>query len=673
MNLKTALLQLYFIFFSTALLAQYQVTLDVTVLNKQTNKPVPYVNVHFTTATLKTVGTKKGKITLTYDEDMVGKKDILQFTALGYQPLQLKASRLFRIFKNTDKIYLIPEGYQQDKVITSIQTIQQKGNIYGRVFLDTVPLQGATVQVKNTFTETQTDNDGRYRIAAQKGTVLKVTFLGMKPKEVLVGATNKIDIKLKPIGEQLKKVVVTGRTKKDKKVDLGFGGKKSFNAVGYDVKILTAKDIGPEYYDLSDLLVGKFANVSVSRDRFGNTLISVNREGSIYNKGGAIIDLDGQIFMNNSIEEGSNPQFPIIDPQQIASIAILKSLASTNKYGSRGKGGVIVIRTKTFVGVKAAPPKKTALIKGNDYTEELPLIATVEQKPTYIKDLEKAVSYKEALTLYKQIKEQATQVGIPFYLNTSDYFKRWDSAFSEKILSDITQAAYNNATALKTLAFKYETLKQYNKAKQIYQRIAILRPKDAQSYRDLALIYKESGNYTASINLYKQMLRNAIQDVDFSGIREVLENELKQFLALHRNKVKTLNDFSPDFLKVGFKYDIRIVFEWNDPYAEFAIQFVNPHKKYFNWSHSRFENKKRLYAEITKGYHTEEYIIDASDKGDWLINIKYLNDTTTLNPTYLKYTVYKHYGLPNQTKTIRLIKLYQQQTKVTLDKINYGE
>jgi hypothetical protein len=79
-----------------------------------------------------------------------------------------------------------------------------------------------------------------------------------------------------------------------------------------------------------------------------------------------------------------------------------------------------------------------------------------------------------------------------------------------------------------------------------------------------------------------------------------------------------------------------------------------------------------LYKEITKGYHSEEYIIDqAKEKGTWLINLQSLNNTKTLNPTYLKYTVYRHYGLPNQTQTTKLINLNQLTEKVTLDEIVY--
>ncbi len=388
-----------------------------------------------------------------------------------------------------------------------------KGNIYGKVSSSLRPLQGATVNKKNSFIETQTDVEGNYRIDAKKGDILRVNFFGMKEKEIFVADTNNINIKLESETEILKEVV-------------------------------------------------------------------------------------------------------------------------SKKSESKRK----------------EKHKNNSLSKNNEYNKSIQLIRAVETIPTYIIALEKATSYEEALSIYKQQKEEIEQLGVPFYLNTSQYFMRWDTGFGYTILSSIAEAAFNNVKALKTLAYKYEELEKLEKAKLVYQRIAELRPEDAQSYRDLALIYAETNNYTLAMDLYKQMLNNSIGNIDFSGLLETIENEIKHLL------------------RADFKYDLRIVFEWNDPYSEFELQFVNPKKKYFTWSHSKIENYEQLYDEINNGYYVKEYVMENADPGEWIINIKSLNEDLPINPTYLKYTVYKNYGLPNETKEIKLIKLGQQQQKVTLDK-----
>ncbi len=141
-------------------------------------------------------------------------------------------------------------------------------------------------------------------------------------------------------------------------------------------------------------------------------------------------------------------------------------------------------------------------------------------------------------------------------------------------------------------------------------------------------------------------------------------------LAFHRGKV----DFSglpPDLLTPRFKQDLRLVFEWNDPTAEFELQFVNPQKKFYKWSHTKFENAERLLDEVKNGYMTESYIIDDEEPGEWIINIEALNEDPSINPNYLKYTVYKNYGLKNETKTVKVIKLQDIKQKVSLDRFIY--
>jgi|TARA_B110001450_G_scaffold107664_1_gene101916 hypothetical protein len=92
---------------------------------------------------------------------------------------------------------------------------------------------------------------------------------------------------------------------------------------------------------LADVIVGKFPGVKVEG---GNTTNSTTRfviRGggmSINNPAYAIFDVDGQIYTEY-------PDF--IDPQNIRSILILKSMNATNRYGSQGRGGAIVIKLKS--------------------------------------------------------------------------------------------------------------------------------------------------------------------------------------------------------------------------------------------------------------------------------------------------------------------------------------
>jgi len=541
-------------------------------------------------------------------------------------------------------------------------SIKKEKEIHGKIYSSAGPLQSATVRIKNTLKGTETDEDGYFTIDAQKGDVLLIDYLGMFGKQITVTDKKEIIIELVSGAEILQEVVVTGEGKKEEKlIDLGLGGKKNFDAIGTSVNTITEKDIGPQYNNLADLLRGKFAGIQISILDKDTPVVKLRNQGSMTNEVAAIYDIDGQIFDTNQ------QRIPRIDPQDVATISILKSLAAVNKYGTIGRGGVIVIKTKTYSGAKTAEPKKSVLAKNNDYTEQVPLTRIVANKPSYINALERAGSYKEALSIYDLQKALTKQVGIPFYIDVSQYFIRWDKDFALSILSNIAEVAYNSVKALKTLAYKYEQFNKPQDAKLIYQRIAVLKPKDAQSYRDLAHIYTKTDNFKEAMQLYKQMLYNQVESVDFTALQKTIESEIKHLVTVHRDKVN-FKELPGDYLAANFKNNTRIVFEWNDPYAEFELQFVNPQKKFFKWSHTKTSDQEGMLDEIKNGYYTEEYIIDDENSGEWIINIQSNNEEEFQNPTYLKYTIYQNYGLANETKTIKVIKLYELQQKVTLDK-----
>lgn len=98
--------------------------------------------------------------------------------------------------------------------------------------------------------------------------------------------------------------------------------------------------ISPAATSLIDVIAGKFPGIRVIGDNVANANPKILIRGgslSINNQAYAIFDIDGSI----------QTDFPsYIDPQQVKSISILKSLAATNRYGGMARGGAIVIRLK---------------------------------------------------------------------------------------------------------------------------------------------------------------------------------------------------------------------------------------------------------------------------------------------------------------------------------------
>ncbi len=654
---------------TTTVFAQYTITMDAYVLDTNTKQPIPYVNIQCVGKDIKTISDASGKFTLTFDEELVTDNDHFQFLTLDYDTLTVKMPKLSKYLTVSNKIYL------KSNINTELEN-----TLNGTVFTGkNTSIQNAKVRVKNTFTEVQTTVDGTFKIPAKIGDTLVVDYIGMYDKEIVVSSLNPIDIKLKPNAELLNTVLIKGKKAKTKKhyVDTGFG-KADFDGFSL-ASMLTSEDIGSHHVYLTDVLRGRIAGLNVDMG-----------EGNIRNRFNVYARRSFKSATNNRPTQPAQPVLSIrgtqaivfydgfpyygnindIEIRTVDNIVVLKGMSSTVLYG--GQPTILITSKNRFLETdENGNVLNTALATNNTYDESVPLLANTFQKPTYITELQKASNYTAAMEIYAAQASNNEFQSVSYYMDVSEYFMKWNSEKAIAILMNIEKIAANNPKALKSLAYKLEELKQYKKAKLIYQRIATLLPNSAQSYRDLALIYKHAGDYQQSLDLYKRMLANSIENVDFKGLEQPLLNELQQLLRRHRSEVD-YKDLPSNILTTTFKYDVRVVFEWNDVDTEFELQFVNPKNKFYTWAHSISANKDRLLDEVKNGYHTEEFIIDeAMDVGEWIINVKNLKEETSLNPTYLKYTIYKNYGTVNEEKKMKVVKLYKQQQKITLDKIVY--
>ena len=118
-------------------------------------------------------------------------------------------------------------------------------------------------------------------------------------------------------------------------------GCKSSTSTSTDRIKSSGYGISPGATSLADVIIGKFPGIKVEGSNMANSNPRfVIRGGtmSMNNPAYAIFDIDGQIYTDY-------PSF--INPQNIKSIVILKSMIAANKYGGQGRGGAIVIKMKS--------------------------------------------------------------------------------------------------------------------------------------------------------------------------------------------------------------------------------------------------------------------------------------------------------------------------------------
>ena len=647
-----------------------EININASVLDYDSNKGIPFSEVKFINKNIGVLTDAEGNFSLNFLDKNIKDDDIFSITAYGYDTIQTTSEKLYKFLNNTNKFFL---KKLDSKNLWFKENYTNDNYIFGKVFGISGPIQGASIKVKNSLIEAKSDFDGYFKIKANINDVLSINFLGMIEKQILIENLDDKYILLKTDAQLLDQVTITGTTESNEEVETSYGKKKK-KSVGFSTSTITSDDISPGAVTVVDAIRGKFNNVQVAYNQDG---AATGNKAQIYVRGGslsinnsaaAIFDIDGLIYTEV-------PDF--IDPQQIETITLLRSMGATNRYGSQGRGGVFLIKMKSL-SRKAERLLNSLKVKGNDYKEQVSRIDFDSLKPYYVKDYIQAKTLSAAKRQYNTLKVGTYELSVPFYIESFDYFKNLDKEFAIDILKSIAEKAKDNPKALKTIAYKLEEFGEFNYAKVIYQRLLSIRPLDEQSYRDLALIYKENQDYDLAASLFDIMLNNKLKNVNMLGLQETVVNEAAHLYFTELDKL-TLTDFPLKTLKTyipkndwrNFGFDYRIIFDWNDPAVEFNVQFVGPKNKYYDWSHTILDDKELLEDELNYGYNTEEFIIEKSDKGKWLINIENYTIQNESNPTYIKYTVFKNYGRPNEIKKVEVINLNKLKQKITLDVLNY--
>jgi hypothetical protein len=93
-----------------------------------------------------------------------------------------------------------------------------------------------------------------------------------------------------------------------------------------------------------------------------------------------------------------------------------------------------------------------------------------------------------------------------------------------------------------------------------------IRPNDEQSYRDLALIYKELQDFPMATELYSKMLNKSIPAVDMLGLEETIANEAAEMYFNNKNAkymskfpVNNLKGLFPEYIWNSFGYDYNCI------------------------------------------------------------------------------------------------------------------
>lgn len=229
------------------------------------------------------------------------------------------------------------------------QVYAQERSVTGRVTADDGSiLPGVNIAVKGTTRGTTTNSQGDYTISADAGATLVYSFIGFQTQEIVLGTQTSLNVSLKNDVSQLQEVVVTA-----------LGQEKKRNDLVYAAQQVTAEQITQTRgANLMNALSGKVAGLDIkaSNTMGGSTSTIIRGYKSITGNNQALYVIDGIPISNantNTADQQTGRQgtdygnaASDINPDNIASINVLKGAAATALYGSRAANGVILITTK---------------------------------------------------------------------------------------------------------------------------------------------------------------------------------------------------------------------------------------------------------------------------------------------------------------------------------------
>ncbi|MDR6341416.1 TonB-linked SusC/RagA family outer membrane protein [Filimonas zeae] len=192
------------------------------------------------------------------------------------------------------------------------------------------PLAGVPVQIKGSKTGVNTNNAGNFSINAHDTDILVVTYVGYLTAEVPVGTQSTITIKLTAGANSLDQVIV-----------VGYGTQRKRDVTGSVVSVNETALREVPVANLQGALQGRAAGLEVQRvgtKPGAGAVIRIRGERSIQGSNDPLLVLDGIPFEGGNLND--------INPDDVASVEILKDASSTAIYGSRGSNGVILVSTK---------------------------------------------------------------------------------------------------------------------------------------------------------------------------------------------------------------------------------------------------------------------------------------------------------------------------------------
>ena len=408
--------------------------------------------------------------------------------------------------------------------------------ITGKVFDENgngVP--GATIVVKGTTNGTISGINGQYSIDAKKGDILVFSYVGYQKQEIAVKGTKGINVYLKPQVVNMNEVVVMGYSDKTK------------TEISSSIAVVKSADLKTQITsDLGKMLQGKVSGVQVV-----NSSGQPGASASIRIRGVSTIKpgSQGPLYVVDGIMGGS------YDPNDVASVTVLKDAGATGLYGASANQGVIIVTTKSgqankseinfdaSLGYSIADQGHLKMMNGSQFYAQMaelyrdPVLHKIDFVKLY-QDYPQSLAsrnydwedaaFKPALVQNYHVSASGGNKGLTYYTSATYYDQK----------GTFLKTGYNKLNVNSNLKY------QFSKNISLENRINI---------------YTDYGTYEYNYSYLNLPWDNPY---DSTGATRFVDQSTKNWYS--RDHINPLNTIQQsDYNSTNTKIDFDLVFNWN--------------------------------------------------------------------------------------------------------------
>ena len=293
-----------------------------------------------------------------------------------------------------------------------------------------------------------------------------------------------------------------------------------------------------------------------------------------------------------------------------------------------------------------------------------------------------------------------------FFLDCAGwFFGKGDFDFGVRVLSNLAELRIEDPALLRVMAWRLKEAKAYAPAIATLRRVCKLRPEDAQSWRDLALVLDEAGRAESAespdgrapsrpergpgaaeapgmlaeaLDLYRKVaLTPWARHPDSISLFAV--EEFNALYAWYTNGATGgSGGEAPRPLPEGLRgcpdCDMRIVMSWDADETDVDLHVTEPSGEEAYYGHRRTRSGGDVSKDITDGYGPEEYLLRKAPAGNYKIRAHYFasHQQEVFGPATATATIFTDWGRPNQRFQTLSIRLDKARQMIDLGEVAIG-